>query len=211
MAIERIIMATLIATSLISMASAIPGTATFYTTYVPSACYGFEDRGTMIAAANPSLYNNGGACGQRFLSPLSIVPLVSLVGFGLYEFGFPRVPFSLSQDMPCNPNATIYSQPWCRLAVQDQNDGYYPSNCESSNPYDQRKILDLISRIQQSWPMLACPSNSGSSFWSHAWEKHGTCSESVLDQHGYFKSALNLKSQIIPDLHPCGQFWFKPN
>lgn len=27
----------------------------------------------------------------RFLSPLSVVPLVSLVGFGLYEFGFPGV------------------------------------------------------------------------------------------------------------------------
>ncbi|CAA2968231.1 Hypothetical predicted protein [Olea europaea subsp. europaea] len=66
MAIERIIIATLIATSLISMASAIPGTATFYTTLVPSACYGFEDRGTMVAAANPSLYNNGAACGRRY-------------------------------------------------------------------------------------------------------------------------------------------------
>ena len=27
----------------------------------------------------------------RFLSPLSAVPLVSLAGFGLYEFGFPGV------------------------------------------------------------------------------------------------------------------------
>lgn len=27
----------------------------------------------------------------RFLSPISAVPLVGLVGFGLYEFGFPGV------------------------------------------------------------------------------------------------------------------------
>ncbi|KAL2502376.1 putative EG45-like domain containing protein 1 [Forsythia ovata] len=66
MAIQRIIIAALIATSLIYMATAIPGTATFYTTYVPSACYGFQDQGTMIAAANPSLYNNGAACGRRY-------------------------------------------------------------------------------------------------------------------------------------------------
>ncbi|CAA2985699.1 EG45-like domain containing protein [Olea europaea var. sylvestris] len=66
MAIERIIIVALIATSLISMTSAIPGTATFYTTYFPSACYGNEDRGRMIAAANPSLYNNGAACGTRY-------------------------------------------------------------------------------------------------------------------------------------------------
>ncbi|KAL2481017.1 putative EG45-like domain containing protein 1 [Abeliophyllum distichum] len=66
MAIQRIIIAALIASSLIYMATAIPGTATFYTTYVPSACYGFQDQGTMIAAANPSLYNNGEACGRRY-------------------------------------------------------------------------------------------------------------------------------------------------
>lgn len=29
----------------------------------------------------------------RFLSPLSAVPLVALVGFGLYELGFPGVSF----------------------------------------------------------------------------------------------------------------------
>jgi hypothetical protein len=31
----------------------------------------------------------------RFLSPLSAVPLVALVGFGLYELGFPGVSFRL--------------------------------------------------------------------------------------------------------------------
>ncbi|KAL2484646.1 Ribonuclease 1 [Abeliophyllum distichum] len=78
----------------------------------------------------------------------------------------------------------------------NNNDGSYPSNCDSNNPYNQKKVSDLISQMQQSWPTLACPSNSGSSFWAHEWEKHGTCSESVLDQHGYFKTALNLKAQI---------------
>ncbi|KAL7097345.1 hypothetical protein ACP275_10G138800 [Erythranthe tilingii] len=67
MAVEiRVIMAVVIASTLISMASAIDGTATYYTTYVPSACYGFQDQGTLIAAANPSLYNNGAACGRRY-------------------------------------------------------------------------------------------------------------------------------------------------
>ncbi|KAL0404411.1 UNVERIFIED_CONTAM: EG45-like domain containing protein [Sesamum radiatum] len=66
MAIERVIILALVASSLISMACAIPGTATFYTVYVPSACYGFQDQGTMIAAANPALYNNGAACGRSY-------------------------------------------------------------------------------------------------------------------------------------------------
>ena len=50
--------------------------------------------------------------------------------------------------------------------------------------------------MQRNWPTLACPSGDGSAFWTHEWEKHGTCSESILDQHGYFKSALNLNAKV---------------
>ncbi|CAI0394097.1 unnamed protein product [Linum tenue] len=47
-----------------SPASAIAGTATFYTTYVP--CYGLEDQGVMIAAVSDPLWNNGAACGRMY-------------------------------------------------------------------------------------------------------------------------------------------------
>ncbi|KAA8532975.1 hypothetical protein F0562_032908 [Nyssa sinensis] len=76
------------------------------------------------------------------------------------------------------------------------NDGSYPSDCDPNSPYNQSKISDLISRLQKSWPTLACPSGTGSSFWSHEWVKHGTCSESILTQHGYFKSTLDLKDKL---------------
>ncbi|KAJ9550751.1 hypothetical protein OSB04_014796, partial [Centaurea solstitialis] len=50
-----------------SVAHAIAGQATFYTPpYVPSACFGFEDRGVMILAANSGLFNNRTACGDRY-------------------------------------------------------------------------------------------------------------------------------------------------
>ncbi|QHO53260.1 hypothetical protein HN51_022116 [Arachis hypogaea] len=52
--------------SLVSVTSATSGTATYYTVYTPSACYGYEDEGTMIAAASEGIYNNGGACGQMY-------------------------------------------------------------------------------------------------------------------------------------------------
>ncbi|KAI9125657.1 hypothetical protein K1719_003075 [Acacia pycnantha] len=52
--------------SLVSVASAVAGTASFYTVYVPSACYGTEDQGTMIAAASDPIYNNGAACGRMY-------------------------------------------------------------------------------------------------------------------------------------------------
>ncbi|KAJ7953815.1 Ribonuclease [Quillaja saponaria] len=74
-------------------------------------------------------------------------------------------------------------------------DGSYPSNCDPDSPFKQSEISDLRSSMQRNWPTLACPSGSGIQFWTHEWEKHGTCSESVLDQHGYFETALNLKNK----------------
>ncbi|GER52089.1 expansin-related protein 2 [Striga asiatica] len=67
MATQRIIILAIAASSLVSMACAIPGTATYYTPpYVASACFGNEDQGTMIAAANLDLFNNRAACGQSY-------------------------------------------------------------------------------------------------------------------------------------------------
>ncbi|XP_008783985.1 extracellular ribonuclease LE-like [Phoenix dactylifera] len=77
----------------------------------------------------------------------------------------------------------------------NNKDGSYPSNCDPDSPYDRSKIRDLIPTMQAKWPTLACPSGDGSDFWEHEWEKHGTCSESILDQHSYFQAALNLKKR----------------
>ncbi|KAJ4709420.1 EG45-like domain containing protein [Melia azedarach] len=50
-----------------SVAFASQGTATFYTPpYVPSACNGFKNDGTMIAAASDVLWNNGAVCNKSF-------------------------------------------------------------------------------------------------------------------------------------------------
>ncbi|XP_009790201.1 putative EG45-like domain containing protein 1 [Nicotiana sylvestris] len=52
--------------TLFSIALATPGTATFYTNYIPSACYGNTPQGTIIAAASDPLWNNGAICGKTF-------------------------------------------------------------------------------------------------------------------------------------------------
>ncbi|CAI9293595.1 unnamed protein product [Lactuca saligna] len=52
--------------SLVSMAIAIPGTATFYQQYTPSACYGNTPGGVMIAAASHPLWDGGAICGKMF-------------------------------------------------------------------------------------------------------------------------------------------------
>ncbi|KAK4399804.1 Extracellular ribonuclease LE [Sesamum angolense] len=76
------------------------------------------------------------------------------------------------------------------------NNGSYPSNCNKNSPYDGTKVSVLFSRLQVNWATLACPTNNGTKFWSHEWEKHGTCSESVLDQHSYFEATLHIKDKV---------------
>ncbi|XP_057514670.1 EG45-like domain containing protein [Actinidia eriantha] len=63
---RSIIMVCIAVCSLFSVASTIAGTATFYNVYVPSACYGLEDQGVMIAAASDALWDNGAACGRMY-------------------------------------------------------------------------------------------------------------------------------------------------
>ncbi|OWM75937.1 hypothetical protein CDL15_Pgr009582 [Punica granatum] len=62
--------------------------------------------------------------------------------------------------------------------------------------YFVQQISDLISSLEKSWPTLSCPSKNGLKFWAHEWVKHGTCSESELDQHDYFEAGLKLKEKM---------------
>ncbi|XP_042484637.1 EG45-like domain containing protein [Macadamia integrifolia] len=53
--------------ALISAASAASGTATYYSRpYIPSACYGNQDNGVMIAGASDAIWDNKAACGRRY-------------------------------------------------------------------------------------------------------------------------------------------------
>ncbi|XP_047308529.1 intracellular ribonuclease LX-like [Impatiens glandulifera] len=86
------------------------------------------------------------------------------------------------------------------------NDGSYPQNCDFTQEFDDSQISDLITRMQEDWPTLACPSGDGIKFWSHEWSKHGTCSQKVLDQHSYFEKALQFKttSNLLQHLQTAG-------
>ncbi|KAF2318777.1 hypothetical protein GH714_010631 [Hevea brasiliensis] len=44
----------------------VDGLASYYTAHTPSACYGYEDHGVMIAAASEAIFNNGAACGLYY-------------------------------------------------------------------------------------------------------------------------------------------------
>ncbi|CAN1157877.1 EG45-like domain containing protein 2 [Linum perenne] len=45
---------------------AAQGLAVFHTMYTPSACYGGQNKGVMIAGVSDKLWNGGNACGTRY-------------------------------------------------------------------------------------------------------------------------------------------------
>lgn len=102
-----------------------------------------------------------------------------------------------SQSRCCYP---IEGKPKSDFSIHglwpNNRDGSYPSNCDSDNTFQISQVSDLLTRLQTEWPSLSCPSSNSVSFWTHEWSKHGTCSESILDQHSYFKTALDLKSRV---------------
>ncbi|XP_077223137.1 EG45-like domain containing protein [Tasmannia lanceolata] len=52
---------------LVPLTDAVPGTAIYHTApYVPSSCYGHEDKGVMLASASDAIWDNGAACGRRY-------------------------------------------------------------------------------------------------------------------------------------------------
>ncbi|KAL3501419.1 hypothetical protein ACH5RR_035868 [Cinchona calisaya] len=58
------------------------------------------------------------------------------------------------------------------------NNNTFPEDCNPNSPYNETK------------------KSTGTKFWKHEWTKHGTCSESKLDQHGYFAAALSIKDKV---------------
>ncbi|XP_047326341.1 intracellular ribonuclease LX-like [Impatiens glandulifera] len=88
------------------------------------------------------------------------------------------------------------------------NDGSYPQNCDhfNRNPFDKSKIIGLTKRMQVEWPTLSCPSGDGFKFWSHEWNKHGTCSANVLNQRSFFQKTLHfkIKSNLLQHLMDAG-------
>ncbi|XP_021739872.1 ribonuclease 1-like [Chenopodium quinoa] len=72
-------------------------------------------------------------------------------------------------------------------------DGNFAYNCGNDN-YDVGRIKFLQDELRKSWPSFTCP-QIGRKFWVHEWNKHGTCTKSILGEIPYFEAALNLKNK----------------
>ncbi|KAH9603533.1 hypothetical protein KSS87_003826 [Heliosperma pusillum] len=74
------------------------------------------------------------------------------------------------------------------------NDGSFPYNCGGGN-FNEALIKPMQDRLRKEWPSVTCP-DIGRKFWVHEWNKHGSCSKSVLAEIPYFQAALNIKYKV---------------
>merc|ERR1711907_312387 len=76
--------------------------------------------------------------------------------------------------------------------------GKWPAFCNSSYPFDENEIEDLLPVMNERWPDVLS-SHEGDWLWSHEWDKHGTCAKPVLNgEHEYFAKALELYDILNP-------------
>jgi len=77
-------------------------------------------------------------------------------------------------------------------------DGSWPQYCNKHEKFNPGPIKDLIPEMETFWPNLMTD-RPGYDFWTHEYEKHGTCAESLPDlstEHKYFEKTLNLRNDM---------------
>ncbi|KMT07054.1 hypothetical protein BVRB_6g153830 [Beta vulgaris subsp. vulgaris] len=88
------------------------------------------------------------------------------------------------------------------------NDGSFPYNCGGGN-FNEALLKPMQDSLRREWPSFTCP-QIGRKFWVHEWNKHGTCSKTVLGEVAYFQAALNLKNKVRL-LQALGNAGIRPN
>ncbi|XP_047308729.1 ribonuclease 2-like [Impatiens glandulifera] len=91
------------------------------------------------------------------------------------------------------------------------NDDTWPACCNGP-AFNLKEVSTLLSALEEYWPTLSCDASSTCDggkglFWAHEWEKHGTCSSSVVHtEYDYFLTTLNLyfKYNITKVLNDAG-------
>ncbi|XP_067682260.1 ribonuclease Oy-like [Haliotis asinina] len=80
----------------------------------------------------------------------------------------------------------------------NSHSGNEPSDCNSSWPFNYDAIKSLESNLTAQWPNLFIDTPKDD-FWSHEWEKHGTCATSLPatdNELHYFSTALQLNTKL---------------
>jgi ribonuclease T2 len=88
-----------------------------------------------------------------------------------------------------------------------RNDGSYPQYCTSAK-YDPSAISSIRDQMNHDWPSLK--DSNYDSFWSHEYEKHGTCCQDILPTElAFFSQGLKLfgsyGNSTLMSVFPVGQ------
>lgn len=79
-------------------------------------------------------------------------------------------------------------------------DGSWPQFCNSSYPFNYAEIADIIVPLDRAWYDTMHDQANGTDFWSHEWDKHGTCAMSDRSCCGserqYFQSAIQMHDRL---------------
>jgi len=80
-----------------------------------------------------------------------------------------------------------------------RDDGSWPQYCNDSEPFKPSEISSLVGQL---WAMWYDFIGNGFDFWSHEWDKHGTCAQSLpaMDsEYNYFDEAISLHEKYDPN------------
>jgi len=74
-------------------------------------------------------------------------------------------------------------------------DGTYPSDCNNNYPFNANNISSIRSQLETVWYDIKFNTN-GTDFWSHEWDKHGTCMLNVLTgELQFFLDAIDFHNR----------------
>lgn len=101
-----------------------------------------------------------------------------------------------TQPMPSYLNSFTVHGLW-----PQRQDNTWPSFCNNSYPYRYSEIAGILHQLDVAWFDSLHGHVNGSDFWSHEWEKHGTCAmvgdrSMIGSELGYFQAAISLHDQI---------------
>lgn len=107
-------------------------------------------------------------------------------------------PEAFCETSKCAPHKDKWS---IHGAWPENNNGSYPQNCCTEHHFDAKILKPIESDLIAHWKTLQAH-GTNENFWSHEYEKHGTCAiESPLlkDELSYFQNTLNAFKKLNID------------
>eukprot|EP00696_Hemimastix_kukwesjijk_P018022 gnl/Hemi2/6806_TR2318_c0_g1_i1.p1 gnl/Hemi2/6806_TR2318_c0_g1~~gnl/Hemi2/6806_TR2318_c0_g1_i1.p1 ORF type:complete len:294 (-),score=110.95 gnl/Hemi2/6806_TR2318_c0_g1_i1:281-1162(-) len=108
-------------------------------------------------------------------------------------------PGTICKDLANCANLPSTTHPGAGFLIHGLWAQYYdhgwPQNCDNTNVFSENQVSDLLPEMGVHWPSIM-GAMDGDDFWSHEWQRHGTCATSVFPtQHDFFSNTLALRDK----------------